>query len=170
MIGGKRAIANVQARLAALPPEATAMDRVCAAFGAHVETVLTESTYVVAAIRTMGQLPPDIRERQLQHQRMQAQLWRELINDAREAGEMDPELDPRSARMFLLGAANWAPEWWHPERGSIEDTVRMAERLVRNALSARSAPKPEPGEKAAEPAAGKHPSLAPVFAPPAGRP
>lgn len=134
-IGGRLALDNVEAALAALPPEATAMDRICAAFAAHLESVLKQSAYAAAAIRTMTQLPPDIRERQLHHQRVYGEMWRGLIAAGVEAGEIDPELDPRAARMLLIGAVNWAPEWWNPERGSIEDTMVTVRRLVRNALA-----------------------------------
>jgi AcrR family transcriptional regulator len=135
LIGVRMAMENVKARLGALPPEATPMDRICSAFGGHVEMVLRESAYTAAAMRTIGQLPADIRERQLRHQRSYGELWRDLIAAGVEAGQIDPGLDPHAARMFLLGAANWAPEWWNPARGSIEDAVAAVERLVRNALT-----------------------------------
>jgi AcrR family transcriptional regulator len=139
LIGVRMAMENVKTRLAALPPEATPMDRICAAFGGHLEMVLKESAYTAAAMRTMGQLPADIRERQLRQQRTYGDLWRNLIVAGVEAGEIDPELDSHAARMFLMGAVNWAPDWWNPARGSIEDAVAAIERLVRNALTAADA-------------------------------
>lgn len=105
-------------RIAALPADASALDRICAAFGGHLEMVLTESAYTAGAMRTMEQLPPAIRERQLQEQRARGNLWRELIMAAAEAGGRPGPRPPR-ARMFLMGAVNWAPEWWNPARGSI---------------------------------------------------
>jgi len=137
VIGGRIAERRARERLAGLPADATAMDRICAAFGGHLETVFTESAYTAAALRTLGQAPTGIRERQLCEQRAYGDLWRGLIAAAVAAGELDPGLDPRSARMFLLGAANWASEWWDPSRGSLEETVASAERLVRNALTGR---------------------------------
>lgn len=156
-IGGRAALDNVRARIAVLPDGASAMDRICAAFAGHLETVLRESTYTAAALRTLGQLPPDIRARQLHHQRVQGDLWRELIAAGVESGEIDPSLDPRAARMLLIGAVNWAPEWWDPARGSIDDLVATTERLVRNALTASPTTTPSPSANA---------GLAPVFTPP----
>jgi AcrR family transcriptional regulator len=156
-IGGRSALANVRARIAALPEGASAMDRICAAFAGHLEMVLKESTYTAAAMRTLGQLPPDIRARQLHHQRVQGDLWRELIAAGVESGEIDPSLDPRAARMLLLGAVNWAPEWWDPARGSVEDVVATTERLVRNALTGSATTAPFPSATT---------GLAPVFTPP----
>ncbi|WP_063695722.1 TetR/AcrR family transcriptional regulator [Amycolatopsis orientalis] len=159
-IGDRMAGDNVRARLAALPPDATAMDRICAAYAAHLEMVLKESAYTAAAMRTLGQLPPDIRARQLEHQRATGQLWRDLIQAGVDEGEIDPGLDPRAARMFLLGAVNWATEWWNPARGSLDEILATAQRLIRNALTG-------PGSAAAPPAvAAPAAALSPVFSPP----
>jgi TetR/AcrR family transcriptional regulator, cholesterol catabolism regulator len=38
--------------------------------------------------------------------------------------------------MLVLGALNWAAEWWNPRRGSLEVVVRTAQSLVRHGLSA----------------------------------
>jgi AcrR family transcriptional regulator len=164
MIGARVAMDNVTARLSALPPEATALDRICAAFGGHLEMVLKESAYTAAAMRTMGQLPSDIRERQLRQQRAYGELWHDLISAGTESGAIDPDLDPSAARMFLMGAVNWAPEWWKPERGSIEDAVATVELLVRNALSS-SAARAEDAHRQPHHDAGWN-DLAPLFVPP----
>ena len=63
--------------------------------------VLEESAYTAAAMRTMGH-----RARQLRDHRSHGEMWHNLIVAAAEAGEMDPDLDPRAAKMFLLGAVN----------------------------------------------------------------
>lgn len=164
-IGGVLALDNVRARLAALPPHSGPLDRVCAAFAGHLEMVLTESAYTAAAMRTLGQLPSDIRERQLRHQRATGTLWRDLIAAAVAAGEVDPDLDPRAARMLLLGAVNWAPEWWDPERGSIQDVMATVERLVRNALTGPLTVD-EHGARSDTPPRRQPPALAPTFTAP----
>jgi AcrR family transcriptional regulator len=147
-IGGEMAYRNVVRTLDELPPDTSALDRVCAAFAAHLETVLRESTYVSVAVRTMTQLPPHIRQRQLRIQQRSGDLWRQLIMNAVEAGEIDPDLDPHAARMFLMGAVNWASEWWDPGRGSIEKTMETLRRFVRNALTTSASPaESEPGSR-----------------------
>ncbi|MCG3753977.1 TetR/AcrR family transcriptional regulator [Amycolatopsis sp. Poz14] len=153
-IGDRMAIDNVRTRLAELPTDATAMDRICAAFAAHLEMVLKESSYTAAAMHTLGRLPEDIRARQLDNQRETGQLWRDLIQAGVEAGEVDSDLDPRATRMFLFGAVNWATEWWDPDRGSLDETIETFKHLTRNALS---------GPRAAPSAPS---TLAPVFSAP----
>jgi len=54
------------------------------------------------------------------------------------------DLDPMAARMLVLGALNWAAEWWNPRRGSIDAVVRTAQSLVRHGLG------PLPAESAAD--------------------
>jgi hypothetical protein len=79
-------------------------------------------------------------------------MWRKLLQDADNAGLLRPDLDPMAARMMVLGALNWAAEWWNPRRGSLDTVVRTAQSLVRHGLGHR------PGGRDAEaagPAAGK---------------
>jgi hypothetical protein len=96
--------------------------------------VLRISEYTNAAIRNTAQLPPDIRARQLVEQQRYTEIWRELLEDARAAGELNADIDIGAARMLILGALNWACEWWNPRRGSLRSVVRTAQTLVRRGL------------------------------------
>lgn len=117
-VGLRRVMAHVERSLAAMPADASGMDRILAAVTAHLEVVLRDSAYAAAAIRNAAQLPSSIREVQLVDQRRYGALWRSLIDDAIASGEIDTRLDPRAARMLVIGALNWAPEWWREERGT----------------------------------------------------
>jgi TetR/AcrR family transcriptional regulator, cholesterol catabolism regulator len=135
LIGVRMTMAHVMARLDELPANIPAMDRICAAAGAHLEMVLQESEYSSAAMRNVGQIPAQLREKQLREQREYGMLWHGLLSEAAAMGELDPKLDPSGARMLLLGALNWAPEWWDTNLGTLEQIVSTAERLVRNGLT-----------------------------------
>jgi hypothetical protein len=37
--------------------------------------------------------------------------------------------------MLVLGAINWATEWWRPDQGPIEPLIRTAQSMVRHAIS-----------------------------------
>ncbi len=134
-VGLRRTMTHVRASLDALPDDASAMDRILTAVRAHLEVVLRDSEYSAAAIRNAAQLPEAIREVQLLDQRRYGALWRDLIEAGIRSGEIGSDLDPRAARMLVIGALNWAPEWWREERGALERTVRTAEILVRQGLS-----------------------------------
>src|SRR6266536_4955655 len=62
-------------------------------------------------------------------------MWRKLLQDAENAGLLRPDLEPMAARMMVLGALNWAAEWWNPRRGSLDTVVRTAQSLVRHGLA-----------------------------------
>ncbi|MBO4239372.1 TetR/AcrR family transcriptional regulator [Pseudonocardia alni] len=134
-VGLRRTMAHVHDELAALPDGTPPMDRIATAVRAHLEIVLRDSEYAAAAIRNAAQLPQGIRDVQLRDQRRYGALWRGLVDDARAAGQLDPELDPHAARMLVMGALNWAPEWWRPDRGDLADTVRTAQTIVREGLA-----------------------------------
>ncbi|WP_308816571.1 TetR/AcrR family transcriptional regulator [Pseudonocardia alni] len=134
-VGLRRTMAHVHDELAALPDGTPPMDRIATAVRAHLEIVLRDSEYAAAAIRNAAQLPQGIREVQLRDRRRYGALWRGLVDDARAAGQLDPELDPHAARMLVMGALNWAPEWWRPDRGDLADTVRTAQTIVREGLA-----------------------------------
>lgn len=134
-VGLRRVMAHVHGELDALPPDSSPMDRITTAVRAHLEIVLRDSEYASAAIRHAAQLPPGIRDVQLRDQRRYGTLWRGLVDSAREAGEVDPDLDAQAARMLVMGALNWAPEWWRPERGDLSGTVATAQTIVREGLS-----------------------------------
>ncbi|MDD7925060.1 TetR/AcrR family transcriptional regulator [Actinomycetospora chibensis] len=132
--GVRRTREHVVAALDALDATATPTDRICTAASAHLEMLLRESDFAAAAMRNAAQLPEELRAAGLAEERRYGELWRELFAEAARAGELDAGLDPRGARMLVLGALNWAPDWWDPARGTLDDIQETARRLVRNAL------------------------------------
>jgi len=125
--------------LAALPPEADPLDRIDAAVEAHLRYCLEISDYTTAAIRNAGQVPESIAIRYTAEASQYGDMWRKLLQDADNAGLLRPDLDPVAARMMVLGALNWAAEWWNPRRGSLDTVVRTAQSLVRHGLGVRPA-------------------------------
>ena len=133
-VGQQATMEHVVSSLGALPPGTSAMERIARAVAAHLEVVLGRSDFSQAAIRNAGQLPADIRERQLVGQRAYADVWRALVDEAVAAGEMAADVDTRAARMLVLGALNWAPEWWDPARNSLEEVVATVQQIVGHGL------------------------------------
>lgn len=133
-VGVARMRTHVRAALDALPPDAGPLDRIDVAVEAHLRYELEISDYTTAAIRNYGQLPEQIRSRALTEYSRYGDLWRALIADAKRAGELRDDLDPRVARMLILGALNWAAEWWNPRRGSLRTVVHTAQSIVRHGL------------------------------------
>jgi TetR/AcrR family transcriptional regulator, cholesterol catabolism regulator len=127
---------HVSEVLAALPPGTDPLSRIDAAVAAHLRYELEISDYTTAAIRNAGQIPEHMRIRYSAEASKYGDVWRKLLQDADNAGLIRPGLDLMSARMMVLGALNWAAEWWNPRRGSLDAVVRTAQVMTRNGLAA----------------------------------
>ena len=120
--------------LAGLPPGTDPLGRIDAAVEAHLCCELEISDYPTAAIRNAGQMPEHVRIRYSAEASRYGDLWRRLVQDAVQAGQVRPDIDPVVARMLVLGALNSAAEWWNPRRGSLDTVIRTAQSLVRHGL------------------------------------
>jgi AcrR family transcriptional regulator len=129
---------HVIAALDGLPSHVSALDRLLAAVEAHLRHELEISDYTTAAIRNAGQVPLTIRKRQILEEQRYGEVWRRLINDMARSGELRADLDLYIAQMLVLGALNWAVEWWDPRRGSLDSVVSNAQSFVRHGLAGQS--------------------------------
>jgi AcrR family transcriptional regulator len=133
-LGHQAAIDHVSQALADLPQDASAIDGIMAAVAAHLDVVLTLSAFASASIRNFAQFPADLQERQTKLRAAYGAIWRDLFARGARDGEFAPDVDEHAARMLVLGALNWTPEWWDESRGSIEDVVATAQLVVRRGL------------------------------------
>lgn len=134
--GAARAEQHVRQALDRLPPGTTGLDRICVAVEAHLRVLLELSDYATASIRNTGQLPAAIEREQRAAHRAYGALWRQLLTEAERAGQLRPGIDLRAARMLVIGALNWTPQWWDPDRGPLEQVISTAQRMVRHGLGA----------------------------------
>jgi AcrR family transcriptional regulator len=125
--------------LAGLKPGADPLERIDAAVEAHLRYSLEISDYTTASIRNAGQVPEKTRIRYAAEAARYGDTWRKLLQDAASVGAMRSDLDPMVARMMVLGALNWAAEWWNPRRGSLDAVVRTSQSLVRYGLASQEA-------------------------------
>jgi AcrR family transcriptional regulator len=132
--GQERTRGHVETVLAALPADASATTKICAAVEAHLRSVVHLSDYATASVRNIGQMPDDMRKRLVAAQSEYGAVWRALFEEARTRGEIAPDLDLHAARLLIIGALNSAPEWWNPRRVSLEDMVATALAITRRGL------------------------------------
>lgn len=105
----------VTTALAALPSHADATDRLEAAVRAHLLSSLQNSDYTSASIRAFTFLPDGIREESRLRRRRYEKIWAGIVTDAAAAGLIRPDISTDVVRLMLLGAVNWAGEWYRPE-------------------------------------------------------
>ncbi|MDT5370435.1 MAG: hypothetical protein QOC62_4866 [Mycobacterium sp.] len=126
---------HVAAALSELPDGASPLERLLVAADAHLRHALEISDYTTASIRNAGQVPLSIRKRQILEEERYGEVWRRLINELAREGRLRPELDLYIAQMLVLGALNWAVEWWNPRRGSVEAVVDNAQSFIRHGIA-----------------------------------
>lgn len=110
--------------LAALPAEASPRRRLEVAIRQHLLSSLEHGDYTSASIRAYAFLPDALRRGSRAERRRYEDVWRGLVEECRSAGLVDPGIAPDSVRLLLLGAVNWAGEWYRPERMNIDAIAR----------------------------------------------
>lgn len=129
MRGTREATNQVQAILAAMP-EATATERLVAAVEVHLRQALSESAFTLASIRNAGQLPTEMRARQRAAELNYGSLWRGLVEHLEREGQLRPGLNPVAAQMLIIGAMNWAPEWWTSRAVPLDEVITTAKAMI----------------------------------------
>lgn len=129
----------VEAALRALPPDASPRDRLEAIARAHLASSLENSNYTSASIRAFAFLPDGVRDDCRAERRRYEAIWAGVVEAAGETGLIRPGLSLDVVRLMLLGAVNWAGEWYRPGRVGVE---RIAHDLAELILGPRPAPAP----------------------------
>jgi AcrR family transcriptional regulator len=125
---------HLQQALDGLSAATTPSDRIAAAVETHLRHELEISDYAKAIIRNANQLPEQVSRRALAEVAAYNEIWRSLITDLDAAGQVRADVDPAVARMIVLGALNWAAEWWNPERGPLDEVIATTQSMVLHAL------------------------------------
>lgn len=133
-VGAAAMRTHLNEALAALPENSDPEERISAAVEAHLRHELEISEYTTAMIRNVNQLPEHISRRALAEVATYNGIWRDLIAELEVAGRLREDVDPAVGRMIVLGALNWAAEWWDPRGAPIEGTIRTAQSMVLHAL------------------------------------
>ncbi len=126
---------HLEAALTDAPAGASGMDRLLLAVEVHLRHELEISDYATASIRNAGQLPEKIRGRRDEEEKKYGALWKGLIKQVADEGDLRADLDPYVARMLVMGTINWSAEWWKPGRVSVDRVVANAQSYVRAALA-----------------------------------
>lgn len=133
--GISEAIRGFNVAIAELPANAPFQQRLQAVVTAHLRTVVEFGTYTVASRQLLSQVPEGLRKRHLAMRRDYDVLWRSLLDDAAERGEIRPAADYGIVRLFLLGSLNWSSEWLDPRKKPIAELGKIATELFLHGLN-----------------------------------
>jgi len=142
--GAKRTHARLAQRLSDLPSDVDPLTRLEAAIETHLLMVLAHEDVSSAVIKLIWQVPAPLREKALTDQRAYGALWRTLLAEARDAGAIRADLDLSVVRMALMGALNWASDWYRPGRMTPNEIARDISQMVLRGLAAPAPPIPPP--------------------------
>jgi TetR/AcrR family transcriptional regulator, cholesterol catabolism regulator len=133
--------AHVQEAVDALPLVVSPLERVKAAIRAHAEVQLEISDYSSAHARIIGQVPSDVRRRNLVDQINYGEYWDGLLRAAVASGEIRADLDLYVTRMLMFGALNWTSEWYRPTSGrSVEFIADQALAILLHGVETAASP------------------------------
>jgi len=126
---------HVEQRLAECPEGTPALDLIDVAIEAHLTGLMSGSGFAHSVIRNQSQLPKEMRSRQLVEERKYAATWRNLFETAHAEGSLRDGIDPQLARLLIIGALNWATEWWTPARGSLDGVIETAQAMAHSGIA-----------------------------------
>jgi AcrR family transcriptional regulator len=141
--GVRRTKDAVQDRLRSLPESATYLQKLEVMIETHLTFVLLQGDIASASIPLVWQIPQEIRERTLVVQRAYGAIWRQVLEAARDAGEIRSDVNLSAIRMSILGALNWSADWYHPTGASPKQIARDIVAMVLHGLATR----PEPARR-----------------------
>jgi TetR/AcrR family transcriptional regulator, cholesterol catabolism regulator len=116
--GVERIVTRIEAATAGLVDP---WERLEAAAEAHLESILDASAYARVVIRILPSDVPEIVAELTTLRDRYEQYFRALFTELKLS-----DAEPNLARLFLLGALNWAPVWYRPGGASIRSIVRQA--------------------------------------------
>jgi AcrR family transcriptional regulator len=129
-VGQRRVREHVESALASVPDDAGPRERIRVAVEAHLRVELELSEFATAVTRNTSQLTEQVRGAQQAESDRYHRMWRTLLETARSEGLLLPDLDLGIARMLVIGALNWTPEWWRTSTDSIDVLVATAQSIV----------------------------------------
>lgn len=103
-------------------------DRVRAHVDAHLSVLFEGGPVTAAHVSAFRTLPAPAREAVMPIRDAYEARWSALLAELRDAGHVAADLDLTLTRLTLLGAMNFATEWYDPTRGTLE---RLADTVTR---------------------------------------
>lgn len=121
---------SVKQALAAGPRDADPLKNIETAVRAHLHALHESGDYASANIRCFNHVPDEVKQRLRNVRERYNTDWRKLIDQARAAGCLDPEIDDEALRYGLFGVMNWTLEWLRPGGPLPDDLGAMFFRIL----------------------------------------
>ena len=138
-----------------LAPDASPRLRIETCIAAHLRALHANQPFTSTNAQSRIKLPAEINLVIGPMRERYSNFWRDMLDEARAAGWIRPELETRMLRPLILGTLNRTVAWFDPARGPLEALVRTMITMLAGiwvepapGLTARSARKPRTGAAA----------------------
>ncbi len=138
--GAHRIVAHLREQLDALGAQATAEQRFRVAVLGQMMGLIKHGDFALAHSRLLGQLPDEVRERQIKRREQHQKLWNGLLEDLRSQGRLRADVDIHLARILILGSINSIQSWFNPRKGSLEKVADQICDLFFSGVAPAAAP------------------------------
>lgn len=122
-IGLSQTMQSTRQAVEVLPPEANPRDRIEAAIAGHLRGIHENVTYTSTNLRFHGQMPPEVAKRIQPMRQNYTAYWRNLLESAKRAGYLQPDLELSLLRALVLGALNRSVAWFDLRKGPLEPLI-----------------------------------------------
>ena len=107
--------------------DSSPLDRLRAAFGAHLKYTLHH--HFSSRLKAIRRLPKRLRDHHMKQEREYAAIFADLLAEAQKKGLLRSGFDLSVVRMLAMGALTWAAEWYDP--AGTMDPDDIADELMR---------------------------------------
>lgn len=114
----------VETAITSLPRGTNSRQKIETAIATHLEALLAHGDYTSANIRIFGQVPTDVRKKNMVVRDAYEKLWLDLFEQAQADGTIKKTVNTRVLILFLLGALNSSVEWYRSDRAPIAELAR----------------------------------------------
>lgn len=123
--------------LAHMPEDATVFQKLREAIRVHLEFLHRNDNFVLAYLKIIGQVAPDIRSRHDLFEADYGAMWQRIIIEGQEAGVIRSDIAPTVIRLLLLGSLQWTLEWFKVDgRYGVSTLAEQASEMFLNGLKA----------------------------------
>jgi len=106
--------------LAELGSDATSREKIAAAIRSYMHVASEKRVDIIAHGNIVNQLPQEARMGHFALLREFLDIWRDLIGEAAQRGELATGISASVATQVVLGSVIWTREWYRPELGAPE--------------------------------------------------
>lgn len=110
--GVERAVVGIEQALAEV---ASPLERLRVALRVHLNHLLAPDSAVWLLLNEWGRLPAETRADLSEVHARYQRVWKQLVQEAHDAGLLAPGLDLTLAQLFVFGAANSVAHWYRPD-------------------------------------------------------